>query len=266
MTSSVNDRWAAGDAYEAYMGRWSRALAHSFVDWLRPEPAGHWLEVGCGTGALTGALADRCRPSSIVACDPSPAFIEHARRRAADVCTFQVVSGTDELPRRQGGFDAVVSGLVLNFLPEPAQALTAMRERLRSGGVVAAYVWDYAGGVELLSRFWEAVVELDPGAGASDESRRFGAWQPPLLASLFQAAGLARVETAALEMATVFESFADYWQPFLAGTGPAPAYVVSLDDDRRERLRARLAERLPIDGDGRLRLRARAWSVRGAVP
>jgi hypothetical protein len=150
--------------------------------------------------------------------------------------------------------------LVLNFVPDPGRALAAMRDRCRPGGTVAAYVWDYAGGVEFPRYFWEEAVALDPRAAALDESLRFGLWQTPTLAMRFREASLARVETGMLEIPT---DFVDYWKPFLGGSGPAPGYVATLDAARRESLRARLERRLPAGGDGHIRLRARASAVRG---
>lgn len=258
-----DDRWLTGDAYEAYMGRWSRPLARTFVEWLRPQPSAHWLEVGCGTGALTSTICALCEPVSVVACDPSGPFLAHARESISDARASFVAAGADALPRREGGFDVVVSGLVLNLLPDPGATVAAIRERLRPGGTVAAYVWDYAEGMEFLRTFWDEVVALDPDAAPLDEARRFPICRPPALALLFRAAGLTAVETAPLEIPTGFASFDDYWTPFLGGTGPAPSYVTSLNPGARELLRERLSQRLRPGGDGRIRLRARAWAVRG---
>lgn len=263
MTELSGDSWGAGDAYEAYMGRWSRALARVFLQWLRPLPSGHWLEVGCGTGALTAAILDVCQPASVFACDPSEPFIEHARRTVSGRCVFHVIPSADALPSRDGGFDAVVSGLVLNFVPEPGRALEVMRARSRRGGTIAGYVWDYAGGVELLKVFWEEAVASDPGAASIDESHRFGRWDRPAMASLFRAAGLDHVETGVLEIPTHFGDFQDYWKPFLGRSGPAPSYVASLDPTQRELLRSRLERRLPSGRDEHIRLRARALVARG---
>jgi SAM-dependent methyltransferase len=265
MTSASGDGWASGAAYEAFMGRWSRLLARAFVEWLDPPSAAHWLDVGCGTGALTSTICDLCAPASVLACDPSAAFIEHARGQLSDARASFVVAGDDALPSRDGGFDAVVSGLVLNFLPDAARALASIRDRLRPGGVVAAYVWDYADGMELLRVFWEEAVATDPGAAAVSEGPRFPLCEPTALASLFRAAGLSQVETDGLEVPTELTDFDDYWAPFLRGTGPAPSYVASLAPERREVLSERLRRRLQPEGDGRIRLRARAWAVRGAA-
>ena len=261
--TSPGDRWVAGDAYEAYMGRWSRQIARAFVEWLQPAASANWLELGCGTGALTSAICDLCNPASIIACDPSEPFVEHARKHLPDARASFIVAGADALPRRDDGFDAAVSGLVLNFLPDPDATVAAIRARLRRGGTVAAYVWDYAEGMEFLRLFWDEAVAMDPRATVLDEGQRFPLCAAPALASLFRAGGLAQVETRALEIPTEFPTFADYWMPFLRGTGPAPSYVASLDHDNRESLRARLERRLPAESDGRILLRARAWAVRG---
>jgi ubiquinone/menaquinone biosynthesis C-methylase UbiE len=263
------DRWAAGDAYEAYMGRWSRnmgrwsrKLARAFVAWLAPDPGAHWLEVGCGTGALTAAIVELSRPASVVACDPSAPFVEHARRRCPESCSFHVTSLADSLPRRDGGFDLVVSSLALNFVPDTERALTILRDRAHPGGTVAACVWDYDGGLEFLARFWEAVIELDPAAAELDESRRFRAWTQPALRSWFERAGLTQVTTDVIEIVTGFANFDDFWRPFLGNSGPAPSYVTSLDDERRERLRARLERSLPQES---IELGARAFVARGVA-
>lgn len=261
--ASANDRWLAGDAYESFMGRWSRPLAAIFVEWLRPDPRENWLEIGCGTGALTSVLRKHADPASIVACDPSEPFVEHARQALRDPRVTFVVAGSEELPHREGGFDRVVSGLVLNFLPEPVRVMRSIRQRLRPGGGAAAYVWDYAEGMEFLRRFWDEAVAADPRAAALDEGRRFPLCRRPALAALFESAGFSQIETAALEIPTEFAGFEDYWTSFLRGTGPAPSYVSSLDPPARDALRARLERRLPAGDEGVIRLRARAWAVRG---
>ena len=256
----TGDAWSAGEAYEAYMGRWSRPLAREFLAWLAPRPSAHWLEVGCGTGALTSAVCALCAPASVVACDPSAAFVAHARSRVPDARVAFVTAGADDLPARDGGFDWIVSSLVLNFVPEPERAVESMRKRLRPGGVVAACVWDYAEGVEFLRHFWDEATAADPAAAPHDEGRRFPLCRGEALTALFRAAGFGSVEAGTLEIPTDFADFDDYWRPFLGGTGPAPAYVAALDPARREALRMRLERRL---GAGRIPLRARAWAIRG---
>jgi SAM-dependent methyltransferase len=163
-----------------------------------------------------------------------------------------------------GSFDAVVSGLVLNFVAEPGRAVLEMARVTRPGGTTAAYVWDYAGEMQLMRRFWDAAVELDPGAEELDEGRRFDLARPAPLERHFRDAGLGDVGVEAIDVATVFRGFDDYWQPFLGGQGPAGAYALSLAPDRRDALAERLRAGLPQERDGSIRLVARAWAVRGS--
>lgn len=261
--SRPDDAWLAGDAYEAYMGRWSRPIARAFVAWLAPPAGARWLEIGCGTGALTAAVCAAGAPAAVVACDPAAPFVAHARRHVGDARVTFAVAGADALPAHGTPFDFAVSGLVLNFVPEPAATIPSWRGHLRAGGTVAAYVWDYADGMQFLRRFWDAAAALDPRAAALDEGARFPLCGEDALARTFRAAGLADVRTQALEVPTTFESFEDFWAPFLSGTGPAPGYVASLAPEAREALRRRLAGTLPADANGRITLGARAWAVRG---
>ncbi|MEP7011276.1 MAG: class I SAM-dependent methyltransferase [Acidobacteriota bacterium] len=265
MTYPPDRTWEGADAYEAFMGRWSRPLARKFLEWLQPPRSAHWLEVGCGTGALTSAIFDRCEPASVVACDPSAQFLEHARSQVSDDRASFVVAGAENLPRREGGFDAVVSGLVLNFLPDPAQVVTSIRQRLRTGGTFAAYVWDYSEGMEFLRAFWEEAIAADPQAAARAEHLGFPICRPPALVSLLETAGFAQAQVGSLEIPTDFADFDDYWEPFLRGTGTGPSFVTNLDPPSRERLRDRLKRRLEPGADGRIRLKARAWAVRGSA-
>ena len=258
---TTNDRWLTGDAYEAYMGRWSRPLAREFLRWFGAGPGAHWLEMGCGTGALTTAICELAGPASVTACDPAAPFVEHARQQEPGA-TF-VVADASNLPSREGGFDYIVSGLVLNFVPDPGAAVAAMRERLEDAGSVAAYVWDYSDGMEFLRHFWDEVIAGDRDAAPLDEGRRFPLCSPSALTALFGSAGLERVTTHGLEIPTRFATFGDFWAPLLRGTGPAPSYVAGLDPARRDALKARLERRLKADPDGTIRLKARAWAVRG---
>ncbi|HWA76905.1 MAG TPA: class I SAM-dependent methyltransferase [Polyangiaceae bacterium] len=262
MVDASGDRWAVGNAYDRYMGRWSRLMAREFLGWLQQERGAHWLELGCGTGALTSGICERCEPATIVACDQSASFIEHARASVVDARASFVVADATALPARNEGFDVVVSGLVLNFIPDPVRALTLMRERVRAGGTVAAYVWDYLGGLEFLQHFWDEAKALDSNAAPLDEARRFSGWQLFELRSHFAAANLGNVESTVLRVETTFANFEDYWQPFLGGAGPAPSYVATLTRQQRDALAERLRARLPFAPDGSLRLGARAFALR----
>ena len=261
--TAVDGGWHAGTAYEDFMGRWSRRVAERFIEWLAPEPRLTWLDIGCGTGALTETICRHADPAAVVACDPSEPFVEHVRARIADPRVQAVVGRAGALPTRAGGYDRIVSGLVLNFIPDPQQAVAGMLEALRSGGVVSAYVWDYAGRMDFLRLFWEEAVALNPAAAGVDERARFPLCDPAALEALFRGAGARDVRSGALEIPTRFASFEDYWRPFLGETGPAPSYVASLDKAARARLRARLEHLLAPGGSGAIDLVARAWTVRG---
>ena len=258
------DIWASGDAYEPYVGRWSRAVARQFLAWLAVPSGGRWLDVGCGTGALSGVILEGASPREVMGIDPSAAYVAYARSRVPDPRARFEVGDAAALPFKTETFDAVVSGLVLNFVSDPIAAVMEMTRVTRPGGTVGAYVWDYAGEMELMRRFWDAAVALNPAACALDEGERFGAiCRPEVLSDLFRNVGLRRVEARAVDVLTPFRDFDDFWGPFLGGQGPAPGYVVALSEDRRAALRERIRADLPIAADGSIRLVARAWAVRG---
>jgi SAM-dependent methyltransferase len=260
------DVWAEGDQYERYVGRWSRLVAREFLDWLRLPPGVRWLDVGCGTGELSRAILEHAKADQVVGLDPAESFLTYARRISSDRRLRFEPGDAQALPVADGSFDAAVSGLVLNFVPAKEKALLEMRRAVRPGGTVALYVWDYAGEMQLMRRFWDAAVALDPDAAELDEGRRFPICHPEPLAKLFRDAGLEAVETRSIDVPTVFRDFDDYWSPFLGGQGPAPSYCVRLADVRRAELRERLRSTLPTDSDGRIPLISRAFAVRGRVP
>jgi SAM-dependent methyltransferase len=261
----VSDRWAVGAAYDAYMGRWSRPLAKIFVDWLGLEPRAHWLDVGCGTGALTEAICELGKPASVVACDPSGPFLEAASSTLPDKRVSFELATAERLPERDDGFDAIVSGLVLNFVPDVGRALTLMRGRTSPRGVVGGYVWDYAGGMEFLRQFWAVAVALDPAAASLDERKRFSFCNPRALEELLRGAGFGKVAIEPAEVVTEFASFDEYWAPFLGRTGPAPSYVASLDAGKRDRLKEALRGHFQADAADRISLTARAWLMRAVA-
>jgi SAM-dependent methyltransferase len=259
---SPRDLWESANAYERFMGRWSRELGRAFVKWLGVPAGRHWLEVGCGTGALTSAVLEIGRPASVVATDASEQFVAHARAALPDHRVQFLTASADGLPARAGGYDVVASSLVLNFIPDPAAALRAMRSLAASRATVAACVWDYAGGMEFLRRFWDAAVELDPGARRYDEGQRFPICSPSGLDAAFRQAGFSGIGVEALEVATLFKDFDDYWSPFVGGPGPAPGYLSCLSAQRQQDLAGRLAETLPRGTDGSITLTAKAWAAR----
>ena len=234
------DIWAIGAAYEPYVGRWSRLVAQEFVSWLMPAPGGHWLDVGCGTGSLTRTILESAAPDAVLGMDSSAGFARYAREQAARPLSHFLVGDARALPGRDEVFDAVVSGLVINFIPTPVRAVAEMVRVVRAGGTVAAYVWDYADEMQLMRHFWDAAVALDPAINDLDEGRRFPLCQPEPLAALFREAGLQSVEVRAIDVPTHFRDFDDYWSPFLGGQGPAPTYAMSLTEEHRAALRDRI--------------------------
>ncbi len=261
--SHLNDVWASGAAYEPYVGRWSRLVAREFLVWLAVPAGRRWLDVGCGTGALSQTIVERAAPHEVVGIDSSAGYVAYAREQVRDGCAHFDVGDARSLPFADEAFDAVVSGLVLNFVPQPDRAAAEMARVARPGGIVAAYVWDYAGEMQLMRHFWDAAAALDPAARNLDEGRRFPLCKPELLADLVRGAGLCDVAVRAIDVPTVFRDFDDYWSPFLGGQAPAPGYAMSLTEERRSALRERIRASLPFAPDGSIHLVARAWAVRG---
>ena len=257
------ETWASGVAYEPYVGRWSRPVAREFLNWLNVSAQSRWLDVGCGTGALSQTVLDSTAPGAVKGIDRSDGYVAFARERIRDERAQFEVGDAQALPVETGTYDAVVSGLVLNFVPQPQRAVAEMARAAKPKSVVAAYVWDYAGKMQLMRHFWNAAAALDPAARDLDEGRRFPICQPEPLRELFQNAGLREVEVRPIDIAADFRDFDDYWSPFLGGQGPAPGYAMSLSDERRAALRERIRAGLPFALDGSIPLVARAWAVRG---
>jgi SAM-dependent methyltransferase len=263
--AGTGDSWADGARYEAYVGRWSRPVAREFVDRLDVPAGAHWLDVGCGTGVLTEQALSHSA-ATVLGVDASADFVGYAAARLTDPRATVVVADARSLPVRDATADAVVSGLMLNFVTDRRHALREMRRVSRPGGVVAAYVWDYPGRMELISWFWDAAVDLDPAAAPLHEGVRFGFCRPDPLRSIATAAGLTDVVVDDIVVPTVFRDFDDFWTPFLSGHAPAPSYARSLAEEHRAALRQALDTSLPRADDGSIALVARAWTVRGRHP
>lgn len=265
-TTSRHDAWQAGDSYDFYMGRWSRRIAPLFLDWIDARDGLDWLELGCGTGALSAAILARCKPRDLLAIDSSEGFLAKARANVPDDRVTFSLGDAQALTLEAASRDVVVSALVLNFIPDRQTALAGMKRVTRSGGTVGFYVWDYpGGGMGFMRAFWNAATALDPAARDLSEDRRFPFCTPDRLADLAMKAGLVSVVCAPIEVPTVFKDFEDYWHPFTLGAGPAPGYCASLDADARHRLKKRLRESLPRREDGAIPLTARAWAIRATV-
>jgi len=260
--SPAKDRWTSGEAYEIWMGRWSSLLADDFLQWLALPPRASWLDVCCGTGILSVAIAQACKASRVVGIDRSPPQVEFARRHHAGRGIEVHLAEATALPFAEQSFDACVAGLGLNFVPDPVAALREMRRVTRPGGTIAAYVWEYSGPVRFLREFWDVATAVDPEAASFDQGRRFPICTRDGLRAAFREAGLGGAELRALEITTRFANFDDYWSPFLLGQGSAPVYLAGRDERIRTAIRDRLKATLPANADGSIVLNARALAIR----
>ena len=266
LEKSRHDAWQAGDSYDLYMGRWSRQIAPRFLEWLDASDDLDWLEVGCGTGALSAAILAQCVPKSLIAIDQSEGFLAKARANVTDARSEFRVGDAQALPVEGASRDVIVSALVLNFVHDRQRALAEMKRAARGGAKIGFYVWDYpGGGMEFMRAFWTAATSLDPTALDLTEDRRFPFCTRERLTNLAKDAGLASVDSTPIEVETVFKDFDDFWHPFTLGAGPAPGYCVSLSPEARQRLRAKLYDSLPREEDGSIRLKARAWAIKAEV-
>ncbi len=261
--ASQNAVFANGAAYENYVGRWSRMVAAQFLQWLAVPPAQHWLDVGCGTGALSEGILQKYSPASVKGVDSSAGFVAYAQEHIGDPRVIFQVGNAQDLPIDTASVDVAVSGLMLNFAPQPQRVVEQLARVVKLGGIVSLYVWDYSGTMQLMTYFWAAAASLDPQVASLDEGLQFSICNPSSLIGLFQAANLQNLETRGIEIETRFEDFDDYWRPFLEGQGSAPTYVSSLSEAKRAALREKLRAQLPFAPDGSIPLAARAWGIRG---
>jgi len=259
------ETWDGGHAYEQYVGRWSRKVAREFLRWLALPPGLAWADIGCGTGALASEILSVCEPAVIHGIDSSEGFLSQARKDIRGPRVRFESGDAVRLPWDTDTYDAAVSGLVLNFVRDEDTMVREMARVTRPGGTVAAYVWDYAGGMQMMRHFWDAAVAESPNDAALDQAERFPLCRPEPLQVLFEKAGLTSVTVCAIDIPTVFQNFEDYWRPFLGRTGAAPTYLASVSGDVRERIRRYLEERLTGTHDGPIALSARAWAVQGVV-
>ena len=254
------------DAYERFMGRWSRLLAPRLVDFADVPDSGQVLDVGSGTGALAFSIAERKVRSQVFGIDPSKEYVEYAKSKSPfpDRTTFQV-GDAQQLSFPDAAFQACVSLLVFNFIPDSRKALRELRRVTKPGGRISAAVWDYGAGMRMLRVFWDAAASLDPKAEKLDE-RRMPLCRAGELAQLWKQGGLENVHEAPLDFTMRFDSFSDYWDPFLLGQGPAGAYARSLDAGGSRALRTELKRRLQIKLERQpFTLPARAWAVSGVA-
>jgi SAM-dependent methyltransferase len=258
--------FSEGDAYERFMGRWSRDLAPLLVRFAGVRDGDALLDIGSGTGALAGALATAAPASRIVGIDPAADYVALAQARHANDHVQFEVGDAQRMRFEDRQFDRTLSLLVINFIPDPVKALDEMQRVTRRGGTVAAALWDYGDGMQMLRMFWDEAILLSPANDAKDE-RHMPLCRQAELSERWRRQGLLDVAEEGLTIETRFASFEDYWNPFLQKQGPAGAYVATLSPAERDQLRARLRRRLLGDGPDRpIVLTARAWAVRGVVP
>lgn len=258
--------FSLGESYDVFMGRWSRLLAPLFVQFAGVRDGDDILDVGSGTGALAVAVTTVAPSSRVVGIDRSEPYVAAARARHHENRVRFEVGDAQHLQFGDASFDRTLSLLILNFIPDPGKALGEMIRVTRPGGTIAAAVWDYGEGMEMLRMFWDEAVALVPDADAKDE-RHMPLCRGGELATLWRAYRLENVSDSPLRVETRFSSFEDYWSAFLLRQGPAGVYVASLSVPDADCLRLNLRRRLVGDGpDHPIALQARAWAVRGTVP
>jgi SAM-dependent methyltransferase len=255
------------EAYERFMGRWSRLVAPRLVDFSDLPEGGRVLDVGSGTGALAFAIAERKVGVRVLGIDPSEEYAAYATRRNPfpDRTGFEV-GDAQRMRFSDASFDAALSLLVFNFIPDPGKALAELRRVTRPGGALSAAVWDYGAGMRMLRMFWDAAVSTDAGAAKLDE-KHMPLCRPGELSDLWRQGGLEKVREQPIDISMRFESFADYWDPFLLGQGPAGSYVSRLDQDKLQALRSEVSRRLSLSSESApFVLSGRVWAARGTVP
>ena len=263
MKQSTKNAFNDAQAYNGYIGRWSKLIAGEFIDWLHIPTEQSWLDVGAGTGILTQQILQQASPKKIIGIDLSEAYIECAQQDVVDTRVEFKVIDVGVLASASLEFDVAVAGLVLNFVPSPEQTLQSMKQLVKPGGTVAVYVWDYAGRMEIMRQFWDAAINIDPSAVAMDSGKQFPICNPDNLRALFETIQLGNVEIIPIDAQAQFKNFDDYWLPFLGAQGSVSKYLLSLDEDAKHALKAQLRKQLPINNDGTIDLTARAWAIKG---
>ena len=260
----INDKWDAGDRYEYFMGRWSSLMAPVFLNWLKVPSDKNWLDVGCGTGALSEAIVQNCKPKNLSCIDTSESFIEKVKQRISITGEYRVGS-VDNLPFENESFEIIVSGFALNFFPNLERALSELKRVTKQNGLIAAYVWDYSGRMDFLRYFWDAAYQIDPKSRELDEGLRFPICNSENLINTFENANLKDVESAILDINTNFKNLDDYWNPFLDGQGPAPSYLASLNGELQNTLKNKIREILQFESNGSIKLLGRAIAIKGKL-
>jgi len=263
-SSAKHDVWELGSSYESYIGCWSYQIALSFLKKIDTEPGMDWVDIGCGTGALTRAILLCCQPFCLTGVEPSLGMLNWTNQQLKDKNLRFIEGKASDLPFTDDSVDIAVSGLVLNFLPEPVHALKEMKRIVRPGGRIAFYVWDYAhGGLELVRAFWNAAVSVTPDARRFSDAVRFSWCNEDSLTDLMVEAGLKEIKSERIVIPTLFENFEDYWQRFSKGAGPASSYYKQLPLSEQTEIRTTLQNSFTYNPNGSLELSAAAWALQG---
>ncbi|HEX4792368.1 MAG TPA: class I SAM-dependent methyltransferase [Humisphaera sp.] len=254
-------RFDDGAAYERYMGKWSQLVGELFLDWLAPKRGLRWLDIGCGNGAFTEMLIQRCAPASVDGIDPSEAQLAYARSRPALRAAQFRMGDAMALPFPDETFDTAVMPLVIFFVPEPAKGVAEMARVVRPGGIIAAYAWDMPGGGFPYDALWNELRAMDAAVPMppSPDASRIDAMR-----DLWTGAGLAGVETRELTVQRTFADFDDYWTTILGGPSVGPT-IAAMAPESLAHLKARMRDRLATDSAGRITYSARANAVKGSV-
>jgi SAM-dependent methyltransferase len=257
------DAFSNASAYENYMGRWSSLVARKVIRGLAVDDGKTWLDVGAGTGILTQVILEQASPQKILAIDISENYLSYAREVITDERVEFKVGDASQLAFDTPQFDIAIAGLVLNFVPSAEDMVRGMKEAVKGGGTVVAYVWDYTDGMEMLKHFWNAAITVDASAQAFNAATQYSLCNPDSLQSLFAQCALKDIEVTSVDIEMNFANFDDFWLPFLHAQGSVSKYLRSLDDTGRNRLQDQLRQELPINSDDTIHLTARAWVVKG---
>lgn len=259
----MEERWDDTNGYELYVGRWSRVISSQFIDWLDPQPGLKWLELGCGTGALTKQITERCSPSFLLAIDQSIDYLNVAKNNTGEDAHVSFLNADlNDYPLTER-FDHIISGLVLNFIPGVRLLLENLIENLNSGGQLSAFVWDYGGHYQPMRHFWNAAAEILPAAESFDAGKKFELCTTENLKALLEGLGLKQVRAITIEQIATFKDFDDYWSPIATAQGSVTEFLSSLTVSQEDMLRENLRRRLPVALNGEIKLVISALAVKG---
>lgn len=260
--TATHERWDDTDGYEMYVGRWSKLISASFIDWLNPTSKLRWLEIGCGTGALTKTINEKCQPAYLLAVDKSDSYLKAARENVGSGNISFLSADLSSHPLSEE-FDHITSGLVLNFIPQVQEMLKGLMNNLKNGGQMSSFVWDYGGHYQPMRHFWEAAKEVAKGVEKYDAGIKFDLCKKENLTQLFKTIGLTDVQFTAIEHIATFRDFDDYWLPIASAQGSVTEFISTLTDAQKSDLKAIIKQRLPIAFNGEIKLIISALAVKG---